>query len=103
MAADPYNKKWRTSTAATTGTHEATAATKRIKQSLSVRSQLSNADWITSHRPTLAATFERTQTGSTHPEAATPQRRPEAARTSHEASGHREHRMFSFFRQPPKQ
>jgi hypothetical protein len=52
MAADPYNKKWRTSTAATTGTHEATAATKRIKQSLSVRSQLSNADWITSYRPT---------------------------------------------------
>ena len=41
-----------------------------------------------------AATFERTQTGSAH---------PEAARTSHGASGHREHRTFSFFRRPPKQ
>jgi hypothetical protein len=51
----------------------------------------------------VAGTFERTQTGSTHPEAATPLRRPEAARTSHGASGHREHRTFSFFRRPPKQ
>jgi len=34
----------------------------------------------------VAATFARTQTGSTHPE----------------ASGHREHRMFSFFRRPPE-
>ena len=51
----------------------------------------------------VAATFERTQTGSTHPEAATPQRRPEAARASHGASGHREHRTFSFLRRPPKQ
>jgi hypothetical protein len=50
----------------------------------------------------VAATFERTQAGSTHPEAATPQGRPEAARTSHGASGHREHRTFSFFRRPPK-
>ena len=41
----------------------------------------------------VAATFERTQTGST---------RPETARTSHEASGHREHRVFSFFRRPPE-
>jgi hypothetical protein len=41
----------------------------------------------------VAATFERTQTSSTH---------PEAARTSHEAPGHREHRMFSFFRRPPE-
>jgi hypothetical protein len=51
----------------------------------------------------VAATLDRTQTGSSHPEAATPQHRPEAAHTSHEASGHREHRMFSFFRRPPKQ
>ena len=51
----------------------------------------------------VAATLDRTQTGSSHPEATTPQRRPEAARTSHEASGHREHRTFSFFRRPPKQ
>jgi hypothetical protein len=50
----------------------------------------------------VAATFERTETGSTHPEAATPQRRPETARTSHGASGHREHRKFSFFRRPPE-
>jgi len=42
----------------------------------------------------VAATLERTQTGSTH---------PEAAHTSHGASGHREHRTFSFFRRPPKQ
>ena len=50
----------------------------------------------------VAATLERTQTGSAHPEAATPQRLPEAARTSHGASGHREHRVFSFFRRPPE-
>ena len=50
----------------------------------------------------VAATFERTRTGSTHPEAATPQRRPEAARTSRGASSHREHRVFSFFRRPPE-
>ena len=50
----------------------------------------------------VAATFERTQTGSTHPEAATPERRPEAARASYEASGHREHRILSFFRRPPE-
>ena len=50
----------------------------------------------------VAATFERPQTGSTHPEAATPQRRPETARTVHGASGHREHRIFSFFRRPPE-
>ena len=42
----------------------------------------------------VAAMFEPTQPGSTH---------PEAARTSHGASGHREHRMFSFFRRPPEQ
>ena len=48
----------------------------------------------------VAATFERTRTGSPHPEAATPQRRPEAAR-GHGASGHRDHRIFSFFRRPP--
>jgi hypothetical protein len=41
----------------------------------------------------VAATLERTQTGST---------RPEAARTS-SGAGDREHRMFSFFRRPPKQ
>lgn len=41
----------------------------------------------------VAATFEPTQTGSTH---------PEAARTGHGASGHREHRIFSFFRRPPE-
>ena len=51
----------------------------------------------------VAAMFEPTQPGSTHPEAATPHRRPEAVRTSHGASGHREHRIFSFFRRPPKQ
>ena len=50
-----------------------------------------------------AAMFERTQTGSAHPEAATPQHRSEAAGTSHGASGHREHRVFRFFRRPPKQ
>ena len=50
----------------------------------------------------VAATFQRPQTGSTHPEAATPQHRPEAAPTSHGASGHREHRRFSFFRRPPE-
>ena len=41
----------------------------------------------------VAATFERTQTDSTH---------PEAARARHGASGHREHRIFSFFRRPPE-
>ena len=41
----------------------------------------------------VAATFERPETGGTH---------PEAAPTSHGASGHREHRMFSFFRRPPE-
>ena len=54
----------------------------------------------------VAATLDRTHTGSSHPEAVTqvtPQHRPEAARTGHEASGHREHRVFSFFRRPPKQ
>jgi hypothetical protein len=45
----------------------------------------------------VAATFERTQTGSTHPEAATPQRRPEAARTSHGAPGNKEHRISVSF------
>ena len=41
----------------------------------------------------VAATSERAQTGSTH---------PEAARTSRGASGRREHRTFSFFRRPPE-
>jgi hypothetical protein len=41
----------------------------------------------------VAAAFSRTQAGGTH---------PEAARTRHGASGHREHRMFSFFRRPPE-
>ena len=40
-----------------------------------------------------AATFSRTQAGGTH---------PEAARTGHGASGHREHRTFSFFRRRPE-
>ena len=41
----------------------------------------------------VAATSEPTQAGSTH---------PEAAATRHGASGHREHRIFSFFRRPPE-
>ena len=41
----------------------------------------------------VAATFERTQTDSTH---------SEDAHARHGASGHREHRMFSFFRRPPE-
>jgi hypothetical protein len=41
----------------------------------------------------VAATSERVQTGSTH---------PEAARTSRGSSGHRYHRTFSFFRRPPE-
>jgi hypothetical protein len=41
----------------------------------------------------VAATFSRTQAGGTH---------PEAARTGHGASDHREHRIFSFFRRRPE-
>jgi len=42
----------------------------------------------------VAATSEPAQAGSTH---------PKASATRHGASGHREHRIFSFFRRPPKQ